>query len=102
MRDLWSLLLEHGADVVITAHDHLYERFDRLDADGRPHAAGIREFVAGTGGARLYQAQRREPGSQTVLSTLGVLRLTLAPRSYDWAFLDAAGATLDFGTDSCR
>jgi hypothetical protein len=102
VRDLWRLLLEHGADVAITAHDHLYERFDKLDADGRPTAGGIRQFIAGTGGARLYQGQRREPGSQALLSTLGVLRVTLGPRNYDWAFLDTTGATLDFGTESCH
>jgi hypothetical protein len=37
-----------------------------------------------------------------VVSALGVLRLTLGPRSYDWAFLDTTGATLDFGTDTCH
>jgi hypothetical protein len=102
MRDLWALLLEHGADVAVTAHDHLYERFDKLDADGRTYARGLRQFIAGTGGARVYPAARREHGSQAVFSTLGALRLTLAPRSYEWAFLDTNGATLDFGTDSCH
>jgi acid phosphatase type 7 len=102
MRDMWALLFEHGADVAITSHDHLYERFDKLDVDGRAHGRGVRQFIAGTGGARLYQAARREHGSQVVLSTLGVLRLTLRPSSYEWAFLDTTGATLDFGTDNCH
>jgi acid phosphatase type 7 len=102
MRDLWSLLYEHGVDVAITAHDHLYERFDRLDADGRVSARGMRQFIAGTGGARLYQPARYVPGSQIIVSALGVLQMTLRPDGYDWAFIDTNGATLDAGSDRCH
>ena len=36
LRDLWSLLHEFGADIVVAAHDHLYERFAPQDANQRP------------------------------------------------------------------
>jgi alkaline phosphatase len=45
---MWSVLAQHGAAVVVNGHDHHYERFARID--------GIRQFVAGTGGARLRPA----------------------------------------------
>src|SRR5690606_24225374 len=31
-KPLWQTLLEHGADVVVNGHEHLYERFAPLDA----------------------------------------------------------------------
>src|SRR5258705_1628704 len=52
IRDFWRILYDAGADVVLSAHDHVYERFAPQDADGAPDPErGIREFVAGTGGA---------------------------------------------------
>jgi 3',5'-cyclic AMP phosphodiesterase CpdA len=44
MRDIWSILQQGGADVVVTGHDHLYERFahrrTRLAAPIRGAACG--------------------------------------------------------------
>jgi 3',5'-cyclic AMP phosphodiesterase CpdA len=102
MRDIWRLLYDHDADVVVAGHDHLYERFDRQDVDGRSDGRGIRQFIAGTGGAHLYDFQRQEPNSQTRVKSHGVLQLTLAPNGYQWAFVDTAGATLDSGADGCH
>ena len=48
---LWEVLVEHGVDIVLNGHAHQYERFDALDAEGNVDgAAGIRQFVVGTGG----------------------------------------------------
>ena len=64
---------------------------------------GIRQFIVGTGGAPLTQPVRRVANSETVLSTFGVLRLTLAPQSYRWEFLSSdGGAILDSGTGQCH
>ncbi len=102
MRDLWSLLHREGVDVVVAAHDHLYERYGKQDADGRSDAAGIRQFIVGTGGARLYGFQRMAANSQARVAAHGVLRLTLQRSAYDWAFLDVAGAIADAGGDRCH
>lgn len=102
MRDLWTLLYDGNADVVVAAHDHLYERFGKQDVDGRSDARGLRQFIAGTGGAHLYEFQRQEPNSQSRHRAHGVLRLTLMPSSYQWAFVDVAGLTLDSGADGCH
>ena len=51
----WTALYNAGADVVVTAHDHLYERFAPSNASGGVDPArGIREFVVGTGGGPFY------------------------------------------------
>ena len=49
MRRFWALLDARGADVVLGGHEHFYEAFEPLDAEGRPVEEGIRSFVVGTG-----------------------------------------------------
>ena len=104
MRDIWSLLQQGGADVVIAAHDHLYERFAPQDAAGRSDPQrGLREFVVGTGGAHLYNPKAIRPNSEVISSTFGVLKLTLTARSYEWQFVPIPGKTFsDFGTAECH
>ena len=52
---------------------------------------------------RLPQPVRRVANSETVLSTFGVLRLTLDTESYRWEFLSSeGGAILDAGTGRCH
>lgn len=102
MRDLYTLLYQSGVDVLVAAHDHLYERFGKQDPEGRSDAVGIRQFIVGTGGARLYDFARIAPNSQFRLSAHGALRLTLNRDDYSWAFLDTTGAIADSGTDSCH
>jgi hypothetical protein len=102
-RDLWALLMEHGADLVLAGHDHDYERFAPQDAEGRAHPAGIRSFVVGTGGRSHYGFGTPEPQSEVRNGdTHGVLELTLRPLTYDWRFVPVAGQTFsDSGSGSC-
>jgi len=102
MRDMWGLMYENDADVIVAGHDHLYERFGKQDVDGRSDVRGIRQFIAGTGGARLYDFQRVSANSQSRIRSHGVLRLTLAPDGYQWAFIDVTGASADSGSDGCH
>ncbi|MEP7020128.1 MAG: metallophosphoesterase [Pseudonocardiales bacterium] len=102
---LWRALAEAGADVVLVGHDHDYERIAPLDAAGAiDQSHGVREFVVGTGGRSLYPVLGRTTGSEVVdANTFGVLKLTLRPTSYDWAFVPVAGSTFtDSGSGSCH
>ena len=103
MRDAWRLLEVFGADVVLSGHDHDYERFAPQDADGRATTSGLREFVVGTGGYPLYgRATSRQNSEVWESGTLGVLKLTLKSGSYDWEFVPVAGQSFrDSGTASC-
>ncbi len=97
MQPLWALLARFDADVVLSGHDHDYERFAPID--------GIREFVVGTGGRSHYPLRPFRRASSVVADalTFGVLRLTLRPGSYSWRFLPAAGSTFtDEGSGRCR
>lgn len=104
VRDLWTELYNAGADIVVTGHEHFYERFAPQDQDGRPDPQfGIRQFVVGTGGAPLTVVLPRVPNSETLLLSFGLLRLTLEPLSYRWEFLSAeGGGVLDAGTGLCH
>ncbi len=103
MEPLWQILSDAKADVVLSGHDHDYERFAPKDRDGRDADDGIRQFVVGTGGKSLYPLVLRRAGSEVGnASTYGVLELTLAPSSYSWKFIPVEGQTFtDTGTTAC-
>jgi hypothetical protein len=104
MRDMWQLLIDFDADVVVNGHDHMYERFAPFDRDYRLNLThGLRQFTAGTGGASLYRPATRAPNSELVLSRFGVLKLTLEPGFYEWDFIDATTrASADRGQAACH
>jgi hypothetical protein len=105
MRDLWQILSDAGADLVVSGHEHNYERFAPMDADGRLDPAhGLRQFVVGTGGRELYAWGRERAGSQVKNNeTFGVIKLTLHRDGYDWEFVPVEGQTFtDAGSDKCH
>src|SRR5215203_3700968 len=91
----WDALYAAGADVVLNAHDHDYERFAPQTSSGVwDPAGGIREFVVGTGGKSHYAFGNIIANSEVRNSdTYGVLKLTLHATSYDWEFVPEAGKT---------
>lgn len=101
---LWETLYQHGVSVVVTGHDHDYERFAPMNAAGeRDETRGILSFVAGTGGAKLYEMKQRHPYSQVWQGVhWGVLKLTLRAQRFDWEFLPVAGGSFkDAGSARC-
>jgi Calcineurin-like phosphoesterase len=105
MRGLFNILYDANADVVLSGHDHLYERFAPQTGDGRSDPArGIREFVVGTGGVPLYPFMTTKPNSeQRINNAWGVLKLTLLAESYQWEFVTTPnGAVRDSGTGQCH
>jgi hypothetical protein len=102
---LWEILYEHGADVVLSGSEHMYERFAPQTPRGAADATrGIRQFTVGTGGESHYQVGDVLPNSQVRESnTFGVLKMTLRPTGYDWQFVPVAGKSFtDTGTGSCH
>ena len=101
----WDALYAAGDDVVVNGHDHDYERFAPVDPAGKPDPErGIREIVAGTGGAALRAFEEDDPNSEVrQASTHGVLRLDLHPGSYDWEFIPVESGTFtDRGSGTCH
>jgi len=89
MQPVWQALYDAGADVVLSGHEHNYERFAPQDPDGRlDRKRGIRQFVVGTGGSSHYGFGRILKTSEVRnAETFGVLVLTLHPASYNWVFV---------------
>lgn len=101
----WDALYEFGADVVLSGHAHVYERFAPQNPWGKADPAfGIRQFTVGTGGNDLYGFKAVKPNSQVRhAKTLGALKLALHADGYDWKFLPQAGKTFtDSGTTACH
>ena len=104
MADAWKILYDAGADVVLSSHDHDYERFAPMDDKGKPDPEkGMREFVVGTGGGGVYEFKKTAPNSEVRNNkAYGVLKLTLKPGKYEWEFLRGMGEMFrDTGSGTC-
>ena len=104
MQPFWQALYGFGADVVLSGHDHSYERFAPQSPDGASDPQrGIVQFVVGTGGKSHYGFGAPIANSDVRhTGTFGVLKLTLRPSGYDWEFLSVAGGTFaDSGSADC-
>jgi len=105
VQPLWQALFDANADLIISGHDHTYERFKPQTPAGQiDMSRGIREFVVGTGGAGLYAFEHPAPNSEVRNNqTHGVIKLTLYADHYDWKFVPVAGQTFtDSGTGNCH
>jgi chitodextrinase len=105
MSDIWALMAQNGVSIVLNGHDHDYQRWVPLDANGQPSASGITEFVAGGGGH----------GTQTILNSdarvaysndlspqaFGALQLVLDPSGASFEYINSSGVVLDSGVISC-
>ncbi|HEX9546506.1 MAG TPA: metallophosphoesterase, partial [Acidimicrobiales bacterium] len=103
---LWQALYDAGAEIVISGHEHNYERFAPQTPTGTADPTrGIREFVVGTGGESHYNDEGTPlPNSEVFNGTdYGVLKLTLSAGSYTWQFIPVSGGTFtDSGSGSCH
>jgi hypothetical protein len=112
MLAIWQALYDNNADLVVTGHDHSYQRYAPLnrDSNGVDTVRGVRQIIVGTGGKGLSIQTRASstPGLEVTMDgdtnpAEGVLKLTLHATSYDWEFIPVAGKTFtDSGTESCH
>ncbi len=90
---LWNQLYPYGADVIMTAHSHVYERWRPLTNSGAPTDVmhGITEFVVGTGGNVLAQRwQTNDSRSAFRQNTRwGALKMTLYAHSMHYEYWTA-------------
>jgi hypothetical protein len=104
LQTVWQILYDAGAELVISGHEHNYERFAEMDGSGTEVSKGLREIVVGTGGAGLYEFGTPLDASQVRDNTVyGVLKLTLRESGYGWQFVPAANSTFtDSGSSNCH
>ena len=101
---LWQALYDGGAELVLSGHAHIYQRFGPQDANGNADPQrGLREFVVGTGGKSLGSFGPTQPNLEFRDNTqYGVIKLVLHPNGYDWTFVNEFGQTVDLGSGSCH
>ena len=94
----WDDLYAARADIVLSGHEHNYQRYAKQRPDGRASSDGIRQFIVGSGGRGLTALGQRDPAFEFGNDRdFGVLKLTLAPSSYSWQFVGVNGRVLDSG-----
>jgi acid phosphatase type 7 len=102
-RALWRALDRSTGEIMLTGHNHAYERFSRQHSLGQRSVHGIREFVVGTGGAERYPllstCRHRQAGVDGVD---GVLLLRLSATEYAWRFIGTDGRVRDRGATTIR
>jgi hypothetical protein len=102
---MWDMLVNSGAEILISGHEHAYERFAPVGTSDNASPSGMVQFVVGTGGKSL------ESGWGSVLSTslarnnttYGVLKLVLSDGQAIFQFVPEAGKTYsDEGLITCH
>jgi hypothetical protein len=94
MKPFWDRLYQAKADLVLVGHDHNYQRYAKMNAFKVGTTDGVRQVIAGTGGAEVYPIS----GTHALLEasqsgTSGVVRLDLTPMDYTGAFVPVQGQT---------
>jgi hypothetical protein len=108
MQAMWTLLAQSKVDIVLTGHDHDYQRWVPLDGSGLPNPVGITEFVVGTGGHGIQTFVTSDSrvaaafDSTTRPSPFGALRLRLYSSHAAYDFVNTGGTFLDTGSISCN
>lgn len=106
MDAIWDLCVDRGVDLVLSGHDHMYERFAPIGKqDERDDAKGIRSFVVGTGGAERYPLLDTPDANSEVQNTdtWGVMKLNLYANRYTWEFQPVEGQSFrDQGEGLCH
>lgn len=99
VQPLWEILQAHKAEVVLAGHDHAYERFAPMLADGTVSDAGLASFVVGTGGYDLRAFGAVHAGSQERIAKFGIAVLRLYENGWGAEFRATDGAVYPAGAE---
>jgi hypothetical protein len=105
MFGMWSELAQAGVDVVLTGHDHSYQRWVPLDANLNPSSQGSTHFVSGAGGHGVQGAVRSDARLAVMYgnpaNSYGAMYFKLNPKGAEYRYYNTAGQLLDQGIVPC-
>jgi hypothetical protein len=110
VQDFWTPLVNARATLVLNGHDHDYQRWLALDANGNPAAGGLTEIVAGTGGHSAQYFIKTDPRvAASKNGVFGALQLSLSPSAAQFKYYTVSGTVsnptttvFDSGTVPCN
>jgi hypothetical protein len=104
MSAIYQLLYRAGAELVLSGHDHTYQRFPALDPSGQRDSDGIVQIIAGTGGASHYGFTGKGPAPVVKNNTaFGVVALDLSDSSWSLRFVPEPDKSFrDSASGQCR
>ena len=103
MAAIWQALYDYGADVVLSGHDHNYQRFAPQTADGAADAQGrASSSWAQEVGVNIPPGRRSRTRKHRVRTRLACSSSRSHPTSYEWQFVPETGGTFsDSGSATC-
>jgi len=100
---IWQILAQNHVTLVVNGHDHDYQRWVPLDANGSPSAAGVTEIVDGSGGHGLQSQVTTDARlAASDFTDFGALRVALGTAGLGYQFVSTAGKTVDSGSIACQ
>ena len=105
MHPLYAIMFEGGVELVLSGHDHSYERFAPMNPAGMVDTVGgMTQIVVGTGGTGLrgFRTPLARNSASTIQGHHGVLKLTLGAGAWRSAFIDAGGRVWDRSGGTCH
>ena len=100
---IWQILAQHHVTIALNGHDHDYQRWVPLDANGNPSATGVTEFVSGAGGhGHQSQVNTDSRLAASDFTHYGALRLALGSAGASYQFVTTSGTTVDSGSIPCE
>ncbi len=100
---MWSALADAHATLVLNGHDHDYQRWTPMDANGTASPDGLAEVVSGTGGHSPTALARSDSRVLAAIGkTAGATRITLSSTAARVQFYKVDGTLFDDGTIPCK
>lgn len=97
--NFWELLYRYRVDIVVTGHQHYYERYLPQNPSGKYDPTGITQFITGTGGASTFHpdGKHRRPAANSASSVraLGATIFRLGRSGFRWEFKTVTGRVRD-------
>ena len=104
---IWNAAVAEKADIVLQGHVHVYEEFEKLDANGNSSSTGAKLFNVGSGGRGQVQPPESNISASKLIASHaspinGVLKLGLYAGTYGYHFETAATSSAPASSESCN
>ena len=102
LNDVWRLLSDHGVELLMAGHDHTYQRWRPVDANGELASSdGMTQFIVGNGGHGYGPFVRSDERVAASSTGYGAQRMELNSQGAAYRFITPGGVTLDSGSVQC-